>query len=271
MPGNKDRIELQGQFWQRAIVETGLEPYTDLCVQANGFTNKEYPPELVYENSTDDIAVKQYNHSKWRVRDGYQPKPYTHAYLDYEPHKRELSGPESSWQWLKQSEGYDDDDTHAVWAMLRGVQMTTDGLSMGMYRTPILPERELALKDTDKAKTATPIIKRLGWVWMHCYDQGVSFEDGVQIFDYFNQINDHYATLSAFGKPIVPFIWPSHGMSESVADQYARLNIEALKWYGFDHMGVWVDLNHASSAEKQTNNMIKIAPRLLAEIERRGG
>lgn len=257
MPGHRDRPELQEQFWNEAIVATGLEPFVELCFQANGKWNDKYPADLLGEMEPDHIALEQYKHTLVRFDDGYIPKPYTHCFLDYEPKK------ERTWLGDKLNDGFNDADLDALAQMRRGVQEATDGLPLGAYRLPVLPKRPLTDDDKFYATSPREFAESLDWQWLHCYPQGEINIGNVQQIG--KQVGTHYKALSKYGKRVVPWLWPSYRLSVAEADNYGKWMVGVLKQIpGIDTVGVWVDLNKANASQIQTRNMIAIAPHLRA-------
>jgi hypothetical protein len=260
MPGHNDRPELQEQFWSRGIVATGLEPYTDLCFQANGKWNDLYPTDLLGSMEPDHIALEQYKHTKVRIDSGYIPKPYTHCFLDYEPKQ------ERTWLGDKLNDGFNDADLDALAQMRRGVQEATDGLPLGAYRIPVFPPKPL--KDGDQFLATSPreFATSLDWQWLHCYPQGRIDLENVQYVG--KQIGTHFKVLSTYGKRVIPWLWPSYRIGQAEARNYGKWTIDILReLHGIDTVGIWVDLNKPNASEIQTRNMIAIAPHLRAWME----
>lgn len=265
MPGNKDRLDLQEAFWQRGIVDTGLEPRTELCFQANGKWGETYPDELLAELTPDHIALEQYHHTRVRFDDGFQPKPYTYCLLDYEPDKT-IEGQRTTWLGDKLTDGYHDADIEVLTQIRRGVQEATDGLPLGAYRTPVLPKRAIIIADKHRASTADNFAESLDWHWFHCYPQGEIRISNIQAYG--RQLESHFRTLSRYGMRVIPWLWPSYRLDEHEAEMYARWTLPILsRLPGIDTIGIWVDLNSPTHAETQTKNMQAIAPRLLELME----
>ena len=64
MPGKRENQE---RFWQRCILDTGLEFYTQLAFQANAKWNDKYPADLLAAfDDPSHIALEQYKHTKSR-------------------------------------------------------------------------------------------------------------------------------------------------------------------------------------------------------------
>lgn len=139
MPG---KPEYQREFWKQAIVDTGLEIYTQLAFQANAKWGDTYPGELIAsKDDASDIAVEQHYHTHVRLDDGYQPKPYKYTYLDYEPEKH-VDGNIDTWLEHKLENGYDDRDIEVISQMHKGVSKATNGLPFSVYRTPVIGVRK---------------------------------------------------------------------------------------------------------------------------------
>jgi len=262
MPGSKRRMNLQESFWQRGIVDTGLEPHTTLCFQANGAWAKSYPEDLLAYMDADAIAAEQYRFTSVRLDDGFQPKPYTHAFLDYEPKKRH-DDPPSSWQGNKYRDGYNAHDLEALAAMRRGIQKATDGLPLGSYRNPVLPKYTLTDADGFRAESIRPFAESLDWQWLHCYPQYILGPGNIA--RYGAQVATHFNALSEYGKRVIPWLWPSYQITASHAENYGRWVVQTIAQLpGVDTVGVWVDCNQPNATEKQIENMTEIAPYLRA-------
>lgn len=263
MPGQP---KYQDPFWRSAIVDEGLETSTDLCFQANAKWNRDYPEDLLAEMTPGQIATEQYEHTRVRLDDDFMPKAYTHCQLDYEPHKNELRGPESSWLWSKLVDGTTTDDIEVLSQMRRAVQEATDGLPLGMYRYTTLPKREFVQEtDTRLITSAQPFASTLDWIWMHCYPQGEL--DRENISDWQHQLATHFGALSKYGRRVVPFLWPSYRLSTEGTLNYAAPTLETLRRIpGVDTIGIWVDLNVQGPATQQTRNVKALGSHLRRVI-----
>ena len=259
MPGHNDRPELQEQFWAEGIVDTGLEPFVELCFQANGKWHDKYPTDLLSEFTPHHNALEQYKHTLVRFGSGFIPKPYTHCFLDYEPKQ------DTTWLGDKIKHGFNDADLDALAQMRRGVQEATDGLPLGAYRLPVFPKR--ALEDRDQFSVTSPreFAESLDWQWLHCYPQYTLDISNIQ--QYGLQVGTHFRALSKYGKRVIPWLWPSYSINKNEAENYGRWTVPVLQQLeGIDTIGVWVDLNQPSASAIQTRNMIAIAPHLLAAV-----
>lgn len=258
MPGTRENQE---RFWADAIVSQGLEDVTELCFQANGKWNDQYPHDLIATHTLEQIAEEQYDFTRVRIDDDYQPKPYTHCFLDYEPKKPDLEGPDSAWLWSKMVGGFDDTDTAVLNAMRSGVRKATGGLDYGVYRVPALPKRPVTAHDKFVVDSARDIVTPCEWSWLRCYPQGEI--NRMNIAEYWEQLDTQHAALSKYGAKVVPWLWPAYTQTEGEAINTAAIALDLLNRVAeIDTVGVWVDLNHESAARVQTDNAVAIAPHL---------
>jgi hypothetical protein len=263
MPGKREHQE---RFWQKCILETGLEFYTQLAFQANAAWHDEYPADLLARyDDPKRIAQDQHKHTLPRFASEYQPKPFAYTFLDYEPDKPLERGPESAWQWLKIVEGFNDADTDALAQMRRGVQEATGGLPYSIYRTPTLP-REGAVEPF-VVKSAREITDGCEWVWMHAYPHGEITQDNIG--EWADKLKHDFGALSKLGRRVIPWIWPAYTMTTREALIYGAATIRALRdTPGIEHIGVWVDCNHANATEIQVRNFVAIAAYLREFMEK---
>ena len=250
MPGKREHQE---QFWQRCIMETRLEFYTELAFQANAAWNDMYPGELHLEYPRKNhIAVQQWRHTRSRFRSEYQPKPFTHVYLDYEPYRKKPDGTRYDW-WLnnKAHDGYSKYDHRALREMCMGVlKGTSPHLAYSVYRTPTLPTRRNIEAHVVKSARASTDLQQ--WVWMDAY-----IRDDNNWDDYRGRLVRDFGALSKLGRRVIPFIWPKHSLTPSESQEYMKHAVDALSGIpGCNHIGVWVDCNHRNVAERQINNFL---------------
>jgi len=257
MPGVQENQE---RFWNRCIMDTGLEFYTKLAFQANGKWNDQYPADLLIEYpEAGHIALEQYKHTLPRFTNEWRPKPYEYTYLDYEPKK-----PDGSWVGDKLNDGLNDADVEALQQMRRGVQEATDGLPFSIYRTPPLPHN----RDIDEfaVKSAHEIAEHCEWVWMDAYAR-IEITQAT-IGDNHDRLIRDFGALSKLGRRVIPWVWPSWRLDEHQALVYGAATIKSLTHVpGIDHIGVWVDCNHASVTDAQIDRFISIAPYLRKFME----
>lgn len=262
MPG---KPQYQRAFWQQAIVDTGLEFYTQLAFQANGRWNDTYPSELIEANEDPShIAVEQYNHTRVRLDDDYQPKKYAYTYLDYEP-KKYIDGNRETWLEHKLNDGYDNADIEAIKQMRRGVSEATDGLPFSVYRTPVIGARKPI--ETHKLKSAHEITDMCEWVWMDAYPRLAPYTHD-NLGQWHDKLVRDFGSLSKLGRRVIPWIWPSYRINETQAQIYGAATIKSLKMIpGVHSIGIWVDCNVEVSARRQTKNTIAMAEYLRDFME----
>jgi len=262
MPG---KPENQERFWKRCILDTGLEFYTQLAFQANAKWRDKYPTDLLAEfDDPSHIALEQYKHTLTRFASEYQPKPFAWSYLDYEPRKERDDGSREHWLSHKMSDGFNDADTQVIKEMRRGVQEATDGLPFSIYRTPPLPHN----RDIDEfaVKSAHEIAEHCEWVWMDAYAR-IEITQAT-IGDNHDRLIRDFGALSKLGRRVIPWVWPSWRLDEHQALVYGAATIKSLTHVpGIDHIGVWVDCNHAGVTDAQIDRFISIAPYLRGFME----
>lgn len=257
MPGKQENQE---RFWQRCILDTGLEFYTKLAFQANGKWNDKYPPDLLIEHPEDGhIALEQYKHTLPRFNNEFQPKPFEYTYLDYEPKK-----PDGSWLGDKLDDGLNDADVEALQQMRRGVQEATGGLPFSIYRTPPIPVSKPAKPFV--IKSAHEIAEMQEWVWMDAYPRATLTHANMSDWD--DKLKRDFGALSKLGRRVIPWVWPSYAIDPTQAAIYGGATIASLKQIpGVQNIGVWVDCNHEAVTDKQINNFLAMADALRDFME----
>jgi len=263
MPGVQENQE---RFWNRCIMNTGLEFYTQLAFQANAKWKDKYPTDLLAEfDDPSHIALEQYKHTLTRLDNQFQPKPFAWTYLDYEPRKERGDGSREHWLSHKMSDGFNDADTQVIKEMRRGVQEATDGLPFSIYRTPPLPHN----RDIDEftVKSAHEIAEHCEWVWMDAYMRGNPLAPDT-VGAWHDRLIRDFGALSKLGRRVIPWVWPSWRLDEHQALVYGAATIKSLTHVpGLHHIGVWVDCNHASVTEKQITNFLAVADALRDFME----
>lgn len=264
MPG---KAENQERFWDRCILGTGLEPVTELAFQANDKWSDVYPADLLARfDDHSHIALEQYKHTLPRFRSHFQPKPFAYAFLNYEPEKTFLDGTDSAWVWSKMDGGFNDTDIEAIAQMRRGVQEATDGLPFSVYRTPPIPYNAPA--EPFVIKSAREIAEHCEWVWQDAYLRGDPLTPET-VGAWHNKLVRDFGALSKLGRRVIPWVWPSQRMSVQTAMGYGAATCKSLATIpGCQHIGVWVDCNHASVTDAQIGRFISIAPYLRGFMEK---
>ncbi|MHA7814064.1 MAG: hypothetical protein ACX94C_11825 [Phycisphaerales bacterium] len=271
MPGTPEHQE---QFWNEAIVDTGLAPHADIGKQINALSSHLYSGEVLgqYGNDPDAVAARFYDWTRWRMDDGWLPegKKYTHLMIDTEPQKRHLPGddPMSSWGWLKIRNGYDADDTAYLNAMLEGASKAT-GLPVGHYHLPRLFDKPIGDEYDARLDSARGFMERTQWVWQHEYaDEAVTVESSQEALA--AQISQRLK-LRRYGLPVYNAIWPGRYLTEEEllgnraqgkAGAYEHVLWSTKRW-GDEYLIIWLDLDHPADLRVHTHNMRVLAPMIL--------
>ena len=265
MPGKQAN---QRRLWDW-FIDAGLDQHTALAFQANAKWHDQYPADLLAAHPDhDSIAHEQYNHTRVRLDDDYQPKPYAYTYLDYEPKKPHLTGPDSAWGWRKQEDGFSDDDTKVLAQMRRGVQEATDGLPFSIYRTPVL--KSTKAPDPAIVKSARESLEPCEWVWMHAYPDRQLLHS--TIGEWHDNLVRQFGALSKLGRRVVPWVWPSHSLTTDQAAVYGAATIKSLTMIpGITHLGIWVDCQRETTTDRQIANLESMKPYLRQFVEHDAG
>jgi len=251
MPGKPHH---QQRLWNECFKDTGLAEHTEICFQANAKWNDKYPQELLQTFTPTEIAEIQYRHTRVRTDDDWNPKPPVKCYLDYEPHKPELQGPESSWLWKKIEQGYKEEDNIVVRSMMRGVQEATDGLPLSVYRLPALHKKKLNTRELLlPIKTSKKLVNQMSWVWMDCYNKEPITRE--KLVDQYERLSSHKKRLRRTGKEVIPFVFASYDMTERDARISTAVTIMMLKQLNFRTIGVWANMSFEDSIERQMVRM----------------
>lgn len=242
MPGDP---EVQQDFWQRAIVDTGLEPNTEMCLQANAHHawNDSSPAEMLANHTTHEIAEMQYDLTMRRIQNQWMPKPPKYVYLDFEPH---------GWQWDKLHEGYNLEDLIVLHFMRRGVQKAI-GVSFSTYRIPILFDRVVTKTEVKRSfDTSKPFTDAQEWTWMDCYWRSTANVGK----PYIKRLRSHYKALSRLGKPIIPFVDPRYrAMTPRQCMRYFYVTTRVLR--KSPTLGIWTHQSTRNEhLESHTENVI---------------